>query len=225
MLRALHILLLISLLAGLPATALDRPSVIGALPFDRGEQAVWAATGAPDTEGGVIWGLSSLADVAARLRLSYGTGQHMGGFGATASAVLRVRIAEIAGWHVGLVSEPGAYVHSGAQQWAPYVKAGTPRETALLGVDLGLPALMASSWLTPAVHVAVGLAVPVRVHLGPEPTLEIPALLKIAAESPIDSTWSGVAGADIGTSFFGPGAGAPTAEMTWRLRLGVAWRQ
>lgn len=99
-LRCLTILLaaLGTLAANLAWAVPAAPSVIGARPFDRGAMGLWATAGVPDVELGARWGLSSAFDLGARLRLSYGTGSHIGGFGSSAAALARLRVASSGGW-------------------------------------------------------------------------------------------------------------------------------
>lgn len=210
------------------AAAAEPGALIGVRPLDAGERAVWATAGLPDFEFGAVFGQSSLSDIAGRMRLSYGDGQQIGGFGVAAAAVLRVSVANLQGWSVGLVSEPGVFVHSGAVNWAPLDKARAVHAgnlaTNLFGVDLGLPALTIGRWLTTELHAAVGIAAPIRLHMTPEVTLELPFLLKIALEYAVAPKWSLLGGAEVGTSFYGPGAGQPAWATTARVRLGVGWR-
>ncbi len=200
------------------------PSVWGATPLDQGQWGVWGTLGAPDVEGGARFGLSSVADVGARLRLSGGTGATMGGFGVTMSGLTRLRLARLGDWEVALQAEPGLNIHGSAQHWAPLVKAKADKAANLVALDLGLPAVTASTWLTPSLLLAVGLAAPLRVYVLPEATLEVPVLLQVATEAKVSGHWSALAGGELGGNFYGPGAGAATADWSWRLRLGLGWR-
>jgi len=200
------------------------PALWGATPLDQGQWGVWGALGAPDVEGGARFGLSSVADVGARLRLSGGTGATMGGFGVTMSGLARLRLARLGAWEVALLAEPGLNIHGSAQHWAPLVKAKADKATNLVAFDLGLPAVMASTWLTPSLLLAVGLAAPLRLYVLPEATLEVPLVLQVATEAKVSGHWSALAGGELGGNFYGPGAGAATADWSWRLRLGLGWR-
>lgn len=209
-----------------PALAAPAPAaVIGAQPFDRGEMGLWANLGVPDVELGARWGLSSAADLGARLRLSYGTGSHLGGFGSSAALLARLRVAQWGGWDVALAAEPGVLVHAGVQDWAPLAKAGQKgATTALLGVDLGVPAVLASTQLPGDLRLALGLAAPAQIQFSPETTLVWQVVARAQLAKAVDQRWSALVGAESGTVFYGPGAGAPTAEPLWRLHVGVSWQ-
>lgn len=208
---------------GWTASAAASPAAVGIATYDHGEGAAWGTAGWPDMEFGAVVGQSSLADVGGRLRLSYGDGQTFGGFGAQAAALLRLRVANVAGWAVGLVCEPAVFVHGGAANWAPYVKANGSKTVSLFGLEPGLPWLAAGTWLAPELYVAFALGVPLRVHLAPETTLEVPVLARVSAQYPLTKQWALVAGTEAGVAFFGPGAGAPTYALNARLRVGLVW--
>lgn len=208
--------------AALPAQAAPA-SVVGARPFDSEQMGLWAAVGAPDIELGARWGVSSVWDAGARLRLSYGTGSQLGGFGSSVAALLRLRVATMAGWDVALAAEPGVFVHAGVQDWTPLAKAGDKGTTALLGVDLGGPAVVASTALPGNSLLSLALAAPALVHLGPEPTLVWQVLTRAHVAMPVAARWTILAGGEVGTAFYGPGAGSPAADLVWRLSLGVSW--
>ena len=134
-------------------------------------------------------------------------------------------MATLAGWDVALSAEPGVFVHAGVEAWAPLAKAGQKASTsALMGVDLGVPAVVASTQLPGDLTVALGLAAPVQIHLSPEPTVAWQVLARLQAAKVIDGRWHALAGGDFGTTFYGPGAGSPTAEPLWRVHVGVAWQ-
>ncbi len=215
--------LLVGTLAGQPV-ALAEPALLGATPLDQGQWGAWGALGAPDIEGGARFGLSSVGDVGARLRLSGGTGATMGGFGVGVAALGRLRVARIADWDVALVAEPGLFTHSSAQHWAPLVKAKADKATNLFAFDLGVPALQASTWLTPSLLLAVCLAAPLRIYVLPGATLEVPIVLQVGTEAKVSGHWSALAAGEVGANFYGPGAGAAAGDWSWRLRLGLAWR-
>lgn len=207
------------------ALAAPAPRVVGARTFDAGAMGLWVSAGVPDVELGARWGVSSVADLGPRLRLSYGTGSHLGGFGSSAALVARLRLAALAGWDVALTAEPGAFVHAGVDDWAPLAKAGKRgATTALLGVDLGVPGLVASTQLAGDWLAAVTLAAPVQIHLSPEPTVAWQVLARLQALKAVDRHWSALAGGEWGTAFYGPGAGAAAAEPLWRLYVGVSWQ-
>lgn len=199
--------------------------VIGARPFDRGAMGLWATAGVPDVELGARWGLSSAFDLGARLRLSYGTGSHIGGFGSSAAALARLRVASLGSWDIAVTAEPGVFVHAGVEDWAPLAKAGQKGSTsALLGVDLGVPAVVASTRLPGELSVALGLSAPVQLHFAPEITVAWQVIARVQVAKAVDRHWSALAGGEFGTTFYGPGAGSPTAEPLWRLHVGVGWQ-
>lgn len=222
-LAAALVSLAVSAAVATPAKA-SVASVVGARPFDREQMGLWAAIGAPDVELGARWGVSSVWDAGARLRLSYGTGSQLGGFGSSVHALLRLRIASWAGWDIALAAEPGVFVHAGVQGWTPLVKAGQAGTAALLGVDLGVPSAVASTTLAGNAVLSLGLAAPALIHLGPEPTLVWQVLSRAQVAVPVAPRWSVVGGGEIGTAFYGPGAGSPAADPVWRLSLGVSWQ-
>ncbi len=206
-------------------------AVVGARTLDHGQWSGWAAAGLPDFEFGALFGLSSTADAGGRLRLGYGTGQALGGFGAAAAGVLRSGFATAGPWAFAVQCEPGVFVHGGTPTWAPYAKAGNKASQTLFGIDAGVPSLVASMRLamptngtspTP-IHLAVSLGAPLRVYLAPEPTLEVPVVVKLAAQYALSGQWALLAGADLGATFYGPGGGAPTWSVESRFRLGVAY--
>jgi len=199
------------------------PSVVGALPYDKGDHAAWVAVGAPDLELGVVWGLSTLSDLGARLRLSYGTGERLGGFGASAQAIARLRVAAAGGWDVALVAEPGLFAHADASEWAPLAHSGQ-KSTGLWGVDIGVPAVVASSWVEPTLLVSAAVAAPLRVLFGPEPTVATPLAVRTAIAQVLDREWAIVAGGEVGAVLYGPGAGQPAGALMWRARVGVQWQ-
>lgn len=213
----------LAICTALPAQATPA-SVIGARPFDREQMGLWATIGAPDVELGARWGVSSVWDAGARLRLSYGTGSQLGGFGSSAAALLRLRIASWAGWQVALAAEPGVFVHAGVQDWTPLAKAGKSGNSALLGIDLGVPSLVASTELADQAVLSFAVAAPAFVYLGPEPTLAWQVLTRAQVQLPVAPHWSVLGGGEVGTAFYGPGAGSPSADPLWRLSLGVSWQ-
>lgn len=217
---------LAGLCAWLATPALAAPArVIGARTFDAGEMGLWASAGIPDVELGVRWGLTSAVDLGPRLRLSYGTGSHIGGFGSSAALLARMRVASAAGWDIAVTAEPGVFVHAGVQNWAPLAKAGQWGSTsALLGLDLGVPAVVASTQLPGELALALGLSAPVQIHFAPELTVAWQVLARVQVAKPVDQHWTALAGGEFGTTFYGPGAGSPTAEPAWRLHVGVGWQ-
>lgn len=229
--RCLLVMLALSVLAPTATARATPTAVIGARPLDHGQWSGWAAAGLPDFEFGALFGLSSTADAGGRLRLGYGTGQALGGFGAAAAGVLRSNFATAGPWAFAVQSEPGMFVHGGTPTWAPYAKAGNKGSQTLLGIDAGLPSLVASMRLAmptngttaAPLHVAVSLGAPLRVYLAPEPTLEVPVVVKLAAQFALSGPWALLAGADLGATFYGPGGGAPTWSVESRFRLGVAY--
>ena len=94
---------------------------------------------------------------------------------------------------------------------------------ALLGVDLGTPALVASTELAGKSVLSLALSTPARIHLGPEPTLEWLVLTRAHVAVPVDRRWSILGGGEVGTAFYGPGAGSPAADLVWRLNIGISW--
>ncbi len=206
-------------------------TVIGARTLDRGDWAGWAAAGLPDFEFGALFGLASTADAGGRLRLGYGNGQTVGGFGAAAAGVLRSSFASAGAWAFALQAEPGVFVHGGTPTWAPYAKAGKKGAQTLMGVDVGVPALVASVQLAAptdraaAAPLVVSLSVgaPARVYFAPELTLELPVFFKVAAQYGLTGPWSLLAGADLGATFYGPGGGSPTWSVESRFRVGVTY--
>jgi hypothetical protein len=202
----------------------DQPSLIGARPLDRGDRGWWLQVGYPDLEIGGRLGQSSVSDLGARLRLSWGTPSTAGGFGVSAALLGRLRMAQVRGWDVAVHAEPGLFLHGGVVDWAPLRKTQPGSNQNLLGVDFGVPAVEASRWIDPTLHVAVGLAAPLRLHVLPEPTWELPVLLRAAGEWLIAKRHSALIGLEIGHSFYGPGAGSPASEWVYRVRVGAGWR-
>lgn len=201
-----------------------QPSLLGAATLDRGDWGGWVAIGVPDLEVGARFGQTSLTDLGGRLRLSGGTGSSLGGFGATGTALVRLRAARLGGWDLAITAEPGLTGHAAARTWAPYVAAHRPGNTGLFGIDAGVPGVVASTWLSPTLHLTVGLSAPLRVWIAPEPTLEVPILLHVSGEARVEGRWSALAAGEVGTTFYGPGAGSPASDVVWRLRLGIGWR-
>lgn len=214
---------LVSMLLALPAQA-SAPSLIGARPLDRGDRGWWLQVGYPDLEIGGRLGQSSVSDVGARLRLSWGTPSTAGGFGVSVAMLGRLRMAQLRGWDVAVQAEPGLFLHGGVVDWAPLRKTRPGSNENLLGLDFGVPAIEASRWLEPSLHVAIGLAAPLRLHFLPEPTWELPLLLRAHGEWLVNAAHSALLGVELGHSFYGPGAGSPASEWVCRLRLGVGWR-
>ncbi|MBM4342263.1 MAG: hypothetical protein FJ100_02675 [Deltaproteobacteria bacterium] len=224
--RLFHSILCLAALAAVVAGPSARAAplaVVGARPIDRGDWSGWAAAGLPDFEFGAMFGLASTADAGGRLRLGYGNGQALGGFGAAAAGVLRTQFASAGPWAFALVSEPGLFVHGGISTWSPYAKVGKKGAVSLFGVDAGLPSLAASALLMPNLNLSLSIGAPARVYLAPEPTLELPVLFKVAVQYGLSGPWSLLAGADLGATFYGPGGGAPAGAVESRVRFGVGY--
>jgi len=192
---------------------------VGADTYDQGESANYVSIGAPDLEYGRMIGLTSLADVTARVRLTWAQHTRVGGFGVGLGTDWRMRFAALGGWQVAAVGKPDLALHLGARD---HPALAAPSTTNTAAICLGNPGLVAGWEGDLPARFSVGVHAPLTVYVAPDVTLAVPVYLSIGAEA----TFAGVvplAQIDLGTTFYRLGARSDE-EVFVRLRLGIGWR-
>lgn len=194
-------------------------SFVGAETFDQGERASYVTVGVPEAEFGHVIGLTSLADVTARARLTWAQSTRVGGLGLGLGTDWRMRFAAIGGWQIAAVGRPDLAIHMGARDHPPVTAPNTSNTVAL---GLGNPGLVAGWNGALPLQVSVGVHAPIAVFVAPQVSLAVPVYLALGAQA----TFAGVvplAEVDLGTTFYRMG-GRRDEEVFVRLRLGVGWR-
>ncbi len=192
---------------------------LGADTFDQGESANYVSLGAPDLEYGHIVGLTSLADVTARARVTWAQNTRVGGVGIGLGSDWRMRFAALGGWQIAAVGKPDLALHLSARDHPAVAPPSTSNTAAIC---LGNPGIVAGWDGDLPARFSVGVHAPLTVFVAPQATLAIPVYLSVGAEATFASVVP-MAQVDLGTTFYRLG-GRDDSEVYVRLRLGVGWR-
>jgi hypothetical protein len=192
-------------------------SVIGAATLPEGERALVVSAGLPDVEVGWLVGLSSLADVQARIRFQYGRGVRVAGAGTTVGATFRLRLAESSGWNLALISDPEVTLHFFGKDHPP-TRDTTSTMLALSPLAGGL---VIDRLLHPDVRLAISCQTSVGMIISPEIVLHVPIIAGIGGEFRITEVLWLFTKFDTGADLYGPG-GDPGSRAYLRARVGIS---
>lgn len=193
-------------------------SLFGASTLAPGSRAAYVTVGLPDIEVGAGFGLNSAADITPRLRLQYGRGTRLGGFGTAVGAQLRMKIARSNNWTIALVSEPELSLHFYGKDNPPTLSTGLP-SLAFSPLAAGI---VADRLVLSDVRIIAGIKAPLTFYVTPEWVMNVPLIAELGVEAEVADNLKLVTRFDAGADFYGPGGIAGT-QSYFRIRVGLGW--
>lgn len=200
------------------ANWVDDLSFFGARTIEEDAAALYATAGIPDIEVGVVYGLSTLADVTPRARFQYGRGARIGGGGLSLSSAFRMKFAEWRGWTIAVIGAPEVGLHLFGQDHPPTTKSSTQsfRITPFAG------SLVADRLMLPSLRLIVGIEAALGFFVTPEVVLHTPLVVQIGAELRVTDRLFLLARFDTGFDYYSQNS-RPSTETYLRARVGLGW--
>jgi hypothetical protein len=196
----------------------DDLSFFGARTIAEDASALYATAGVPDIEVGVVYGLSTLADVTPRARFQYGRGARIGGGGLSLSSAFRMKFAEWHGWTIAVIGAPEVGLHLYGNDHPPTTKSSPQsfRITPVAG------SLVADRLMLPSLRLIVGIEAALGFFVTPEVVLHTPLVIQVGAELRVTNRLFLLARFDTGFDYYSQHS-RPTSEAYLRARIGLGW--